>query len=124
MEALGQDDTGGIMRTTTLPIVCATLLMGSLAGAQTRPVDLHCERNQRVTVGGDIGRDPAVDLRWQGMLYRMLRVRTSTGAHRFEDPVSGLILISIPGKAMLLDGRRGEPVANDCRAKAGGRPAR
>jgi hypothetical protein len=92
--------------------------------AQAIPVDLHCEKNQQVSLGGDVGLDNMVELKWKGMLYKMLRVGTSSGAHRFEDPVSGLILISIPGKAMLLDGRRGEPVANECRARSGGRPVR
>lgn len=110
------------MRTTTLSTLCAMLLVCSQA--QALPVDLHCERNLQVTLGGDIGRDSAIELKWKGMLYKMLRVGTSTGANRFEDPVSGLILISIPGKAMLLDGRRGEPVANECRARTGGRPVR
>jgi hypothetical protein len=110
------------MRITTLSTLCAILLVGSQARAM--PVDLHCERNQQVTLGGDLGRDGAIEMKWKGMLYKMMRVGTSTGAHRFEDPVSGLILISIPGKAMLLDGKRGQPVANECRARIGGRPVR
>ncbi len=110
------------MRNLIHLILCAIPLVCSQAQALT--VDLQCERNQQVTLGGDVGLDNTVELKWKGMLYKMLRVGTSTGAHRFEDPVSGLILISIPGKAMLLDGRRGEPVANECRARSGGRPVR
>jgi hypothetical protein len=110
------------MRTTTLSTLCAILLV--YGQAQALPLDLHCERNQQVTLGGDVGLDNAIELTWKGMLYKMLRVGTSTGANRFEDPVSGLILISIPGKAMLLDGRRGEPVANECRSRSGSRPVR
>lgn len=110
------------MRNILKSTLCVMLLAGGQA--QAIPVDLQCERNQQVSLGGDIGIDNMVELKWKGMLYKMLRVGTSTGAHRFEDPVSGLILISIPGKAMLLDGRRGEPVANECRARTGGRPVR
>ena len=110
------------MRTKTLSTLCAILLVSGQARAL--PVDLFCERNQLVTLGGDVRLDSTLEMKWKGTLYKMLRVGTSTGAHRFEDPVSGLILISIPGKAMLLDGRRGEPVANECRARSGGRPVR
>lgn len=98
--------------------LCTLLL--AYGHAQAMPLDLHCERNQLVSLGGDVDLDNMLEMKWKGMLYKMLRVGTSTGAHRFEDPASGLILISIPGKAMLLDGRRGEPVANECRARIGG----
>lgn len=101
-------------------------LLASLAArpAQAMPSEMLCELGQRLSVIGDVIRDNAIELGWQGRMYRMLRVGTSTGAQRFEDPVSGLIWISIPEKAMLLDGSRGEPVANGCRARSGGRPAR
>lgn len=96
-----------------IPTLGAILL---LAGhAQAKPVDLLCERNQRVSVGGDVRLDSSIELTWRGKPYRMQRVGTSTGAHRFEDPASGLIWISIPAKAMLLDGKRGSPVANECK---------
>ncbi len=69
--------------------------------------------------------DNAIDLRWQGQLYRLLRVRTSTGANRFEDLGSGLVWISIQSKAMLLNSKLGEPVANECKARGNGsRPVR
>lgn len=101
-------------------------LLASLAAspAQAAPAEMLCELGQRLSVIGDVIRDNAIELGWHGKMYRMLRVGTSTGAHRFEDPVSGLIWISIPEKAMLLDGSRGEPVANGCRARSGGRPVR
>lgn len=105
------------------------LFMLALSATLAAPVpalshDLLCELGQRLSIAGNMMLDQAVDLSWKGRMYRMMRVGTSTGAQRFEDRSSGLILISIPSKAMLLDGRRGEPVANDCRAGHGGRPAR
>lgn len=110
------------MRVQVLAALYATLTMTN--AAQAMPLRLLCEYGQRVTVGGDVRRDNAIEIDWQGKLYKMLRVGTSTGAHRFEDPVSGLIWISIPSKAMLLDGRRGQPVAQECRAGAGASPLR
>ena len=103
-----------------------TFLLASLscADADAAPVELLCELGQRLSVLGDVIRDNVIELGWQGRMYRLQRVGTSTGANRFEDPVSGMIWISIPDKAMLLDGRRGEPVANECRARSGGRPVR
>ncbi len=97
-----------------IPTVLCTVLLAS-GHARAKPVDLLCERNQRISVGGDVQLDSAIDLVWRGKPYRMKRVGTSTGAHRFEDPVSGLIWISIPSKAMLLDGRHGSPVVNECK---------
>ena len=107
-------------------LVTSSFLLASLwcGTANAAPVELLCELGQRLSVIGDVIRDNVIELGWHGQMYRMQRVGTSTGAHRFEDPVSGLIWISIPGKSMLLDGRRGEPVANECRARSGGRPVR
>lgn len=110
------------MRNLLKPAFFAMLLVCGQARAV--PVDLQCERNQRFSLGGDVGLDNMVEMKWKGMMYRMTRVGTTTGAHRFEDPASGLILISIPGKAMLLDGKRGQPVANECRARADVRAVR
>ena len=88
-------------------------------------VDLACEMGKRVAVQGNPQTDSAIDLRWQGQIYRLLRVATSTGANRFEDRGSGLVWISIPSKAMLLDSKLGEPVANECKARGNGsRPVR
>lgn len=92
--------------------------------AQAATAELRCELGQRLSVIGDVIRDNVIELAWRGQLYRMQRVGTSTGAHRFEDPVSGLIWISIPDKAMLLDGSKGEPVANGCQTKMASRPVR
>ncbi len=101
------------MRNLISAVLCASLLASGQA--QAKATDLLCERNQRVSVGGNVLTDSAIELIWRGKPYLMRRVGTSTGAHRFEDPASGLIWISIPAKAMLLDGRRGAPVANECK---------
>ncbi len=110
------------MRTRFTSLLTLTALLA--APVQASSHDLSCELGQTLSIAGNMLLDEAVVMGWKGRIYRMMRVGTSTGAHRFENRASGLILISIPSKAMLLDGRRGEPVANECRAGAGRRPAR
>lgn len=103
------------------------LLFVTMTPVQASALDLVCEMGKRVTVQGNQQTDDAIGLRWQGRLYRLLRVATSTGANRFEDRDNGLVWISIPSKAMLLDSRRGEPLVNECKARSGnasGRPVR
>lgn len=102
------------MRIPTLIPVLATALLAQQAHAKA--VDMQCELGRQVSVAGDVQLDSAIDLNWKGKQYRMQRVNTSTGALRFEDQSSGLVWISIPSKAMLLDSKRGEPVANECKA--------
>ncbi len=103
----------------------ALFLVASLQAGQAvaSPVELLCELGQKLSIAGDVIADNIIELGWKGRMYRMQRVGTSTGAHRFEDPGSGLIWVSIPGKAMLLDGRKGQPVANECMSRSGGRSA-
>ena len=99
---------------TLIPLLAAALLAQQ---AQAKAIDMHCELGRQVSVAGDVQLDSAIDVNWKGKQYRMQRVSTSTGALRFEDQISGLVWISIPSKAMLLDSRRGEPVANECKAE-------
>ncbi len=104
-----------------------SLISVSTPPARASVVDLVCEFGKRVSVQGNPQTDNAIDLRWQGERYRLLRIRTSTGANRFEDYASGLVWISIPSKAMLLNSKLGEPVANECKARgtgSSGRPVR
>ncbi len=112
-------------RIFTIGRLIASLLCVATLPAHASFVDLACEMGKRVAVQGNPQTDNAIDLRWQGQLYRLLRVGTSTGANRFEDRGSGLVWISIPSKAMLLNSKLGEPVANECKARGnGGRPVR
>ena len=86
--------------------------------------DQICEPDQPVILGGDVVSDNHIEQDWRGRSYRMQRVGTTTGAQRFEDPVSRLIWISIPSKSMLLDGGKGEPIVSDCKIHLGGRAVR
>jgi hypothetical protein len=74
----------------------------------------NCELNNQVDIKmGDGQRH--IDLTWKGKVYVMLPVATSTGALRFEDRDSGMVWIQIPAKSMLLNSKRGEQVANECK---------
>ena len=103
-------------------VLLPCLFWVGLAHAST--ADLMCERAQPVFVGGDVVSDNVIELVWRGRSYRMQRVGTTTGAQRFEDPVSRLIWISIPSKSMMLDGGKGEPIVSDCKTHMGGRAVR
>jgi hypothetical protein len=92
-------------------IVTASLLSGQTAAIQT---DMVCEYGQRMSIAGDHRKDSVIEMIWQGYMYRMERVPTTTGAHRYEHAQSGLIWISIPTKAMLLDRTEGTPVVSEC----------
>ena len=112
-------------RIFTLGALFVSLISAASLPAHASFVDLACEMGKRVGVQGNPQTDSAIDLRWQGQIYRLLRVATSTGANRFEDRGSGLVWISIPSKAMLLNSKLGEPVANECKARGNGsRPVR
>ena len=79
-------------------------------------VEFVCELGQRLHITGNHRADDMIDLQWRGRIYRMQRVSTSTGAHRFENSESGLIWIDIPAKGMLLDKRNATQLANECKA--------
>lgn len=96
---------------TFIFIVTASLLSGIAVAAQT---DMICEYGQPMSIAGDHKKDNVIEMIWQGYIYRMERVPTSTGVHRFEHAQSGLIWISIPSKAMLLDRMQSAPVVSDC----------
>jgi hypothetical protein len=95
-----------------------------LASSGTMAVDVTCESGKRMVLLGDQSNDNVIELHWSGGAYQMQRVPTSTGANRFEHADSGLVWISIPAKAMLLDRKLGAPVATECRAGALHRPRR
>lgn len=104
--------------------VLVSMISVVMPAAHASMVELVCESGKRVAVQGNQQTDNAIDLRWEGQIYHLLRVSTSTGANRFEDGISGLVWISIPSKAMLLNSKLGEPVANECKARGNSRPVR
>src|SRR5690606_24723356 len=62
-----------------------------------------CELGNKITTYHNDNDDKYMALRWKNTVHRLRRVGTSTGANRFENRRYGLVWISIPSKAMLLD---------------------
>ncbi len=75
----------------------------------------NCELGNKITTYNNVGDDKYMAIRWQNKVHRLGRIGTSTGANRFENRKAGLVWINIPSKAMLLDSRKGQQLANECR---------
>jgi hypothetical protein len=85
-----------------------------VAGLQATAFD--CELGNKLTIYSRADDDQQIDLRWNKRLHHMTRIPTTTGAHRFENVQSGLVWIGIPAKGMLLDSKKGQQLANECRS--------
>ncbi|GAA4014877.1 hypothetical protein [Actimicrobium antarcticum] len=77
--------------------------------------EYKCELGNTVTIFRNDGDDNYIALRWHKLLTRMKRVSTTTGAHRFENKRSGMVWIGIPAKGILLDSKKGQQLANECK---------
>lgn len=75
----------------------------------------NCELGNKITTYSNAGDDKYMAIRWQNKVHRLGRIGTSTGANRFENRKAGLVWINIPSKAMLLDSKKGQQLANECR---------
>lgn len=75
----------------------------------------RCELNRRVLVRriADDGRSVVVN--WLNKDHTLVAVVSRAGALRFDDAATGLAWITIPGKSMLLDTKKGQQLANECR---------
>ncbi|GGI17386.1 hypothetical protein [Oxalicibacterium faecigallinarum] len=74
-----------------------------------------CEFGVKITTYHNESDDQYIALRWKNSVERLRRIGTSTGANRFENRRYGIVWINIPSKAMLLDSRKGQQLANECR---------
>lgn len=83
--------------------------------AGSKSTDYHCELGNKLTIFQNDGDDKHIAMRWNKRLSRMTRVSTSTGANRFENRSQGLVWIGIPAKGMLLDAKKGQQLANECK---------
>jgi len=75
-----------------------------------------CELGNKLTIYRDTNDDQQIALHWNKRMHRMMRVGTTTGAHRFENVKTGLVWIGIPAKGMLLDSKKGKQLANECKS--------
>lgn len=77
---------------------------------------LHrCELARRVLVKRVSSEGDVVQINWNGKDYSLRGVSTRSGARRYEDSKAGLAWVVISVKAFLLDTRRGQMLANECK---------
>ena len=89
---------------------------GKLFNAGTAAVtELDCELGNKLALYRNATDDEHMGLRWKQRVHQMTRVSTTTGANRFENSKFGLVWIGIPAKGMLLDSKRGQQLANECK---------
>jgi hypothetical protein len=85
----------------------------NLAEMHATPYD--CDLGDKLIVYRKPGDDRRIALQWKKRTHHLVRIKTSTGADRFENSETGLVWIGIPAKSMLLDSKKGRQLANGCR---------
>lgn len=88
----------------------------------TVTTDYNCELGNKITIYTNEKDTDHMALRWKHRLHRMNRIATTTGAQRFENPVSGIIWIGIPSKGILLDSKLNRQLANECKSAEQSKP--
>jgi hypothetical protein len=84
--------------------------------AGTTGLDYDCALGDKVTIFANETDEKHIALRWNKRLMRLTRVETTTGAHRFENRRQGMVWIGIPAKGILLDSKKGQQLANECKS--------
>jgi hypothetical protein len=75
---------------------------------------VQCELGQSMELK-NVAPGSNVDVVWQGVTHKLQNVPTSSGAYRYEDRNSGVVLIHIPAKMMLMNQKQGKRLADECR---------
>ena len=105
----------------TYPGAPATAVGGGLppAPAASRiamePGLYRCELNRRVLVRRIAADGQSVVVNWSNRDHTLQAVVSRAGALRYDDEQTGLAWITIPGKSILLDTKKGQQLANECR---------
>ena len=77
---------------------------------------LHrCELGKRVLVNRVASDGSGVQINWNTKDYTLRSVPTQSGAKRFEDSKAGIAWVVISAKAFILDTKRGQMLANECK---------
>jgi membrane-bound inhibitor of C-type lysozyme len=79
--------------------------------------EFNCDHGNKLTIYRNAEDDKHIALRWNKRLLRLTRVATTTGANRFENGKNGWVWIDIPTKGMLLDSKKGQQLANECKSR-------
>lgn len=78
--------------------------------------EFQCDLGNKLAIYRNVEDDKHIALRWNKRLLRLTRVATTTGANRFENRKNGWVWIDIPTKGMLLDAKKGQQLANECKS--------
>ncbi|MEZ5729721.1 MAG: MliC family protein [Burkholderiaceae bacterium] len=76
----------------------------------------RCELKRSVRVNHVSTDRRVAKIQWGHRAYTLRAVHARSGALRYEDKASGLMWLTVVGKSMLLDTKRGRQLANECRA--------
>ena len=124
-----------ILRTAALTLAAALSLLAapSAGAAEAGPAcnpsylmksgDMLCGSHLSFSMKASDAKDDAIDITWKGRHYHLAREATTTGAYHFDDPKTGLTLIQIPTKSMLLDHKHMIRLADDCNPIGGSQVA-
>lgn len=77
---------------------------------------MPCELGNVVVLAADPKSPGHFDLEMQKARYRMVPVRTSTGAIRLEDEQAGAVWLQLANKSMLMNTKLGQRMADDCQS--------
>ena len=88
-------------------------------GLVLEPGVYHCELGRSVGVKSLTRDGQTMELKWNRKEYTMAAVEARSGALRYEDTQAGLAWITIVGKSLLLDVRKGAQLANECKYAIG-----
>lgn len=75
----------------------------------------RCEHKIRVDIKPDPGDVNRINVGWKGRNFTLTRHDSYSGLPRFEDQANQLVWVVLPWKSLLLDGRSGQPLANECK---------
>lgn len=77
--------------------------------------EMACELGASVRVAADAQEPGHFHLEGKGFKFHMAPVTTSTGAVRLEDHKAGAVWLQIANKSMLMDQKRGQRLADECK---------
>jgi hypothetical protein len=86
-----------------------------IVALRARPGIFTCELGRQVLIKEVANDSNSMIVNWQKRDITLRGGHTASGALRYEDARSGLAWIIIVGKAMLLDTRKGQQLANECK---------
>jgi len=90
--------------------------MATAAGSMALALGTYnCELNRQVVVSEIAPDGKSMVINWLGKDHSLAAVDARSGALRYEDTAAGLTWLVIVGKSMLLDTRKGQQLANECR---------